>query len=608
MRMRLRAVLCVCALAGWVGAGELDDALAKTKAYKEGESRAALAAAQTLIRDLAKTPANRAAIEKSLLALLTSDATKDAKAFACSELSIFGSPASVPALAKLLGDDALSFYARTALARMPGPESAAILRAALGTVKGKALLGVIDSVGERGDAQAVPVLQKLLTGDTAAAATAALGKIGTLEAAQALAKARPVAPPALQSTLDDAWLLCADSLVRQKNVAAAAPIYKNVYDSAKIEPLRVAAFRGLLATGEKTALAVILKNLASDDARMRSVAAGFARDMAGTPATQAFAAALPGLPADAQALLLAALAARGDAAALPAVIAATKSKDGAVRIAALEALGALGDSATVPFLAAAAAAKGPEQSAARNSLVQLRDKGTDAALLSALGKGETPVRVECVRALAERGAQAAESKMLALVGSDDATLRYEAIKALAILATPKALPSLIASLSKTESSKERRGLEKSIAKLLTRMDDHETAAPQFMAAIPKASAKAKPVLVRLLGRVDSRTSLDAIRKLTGDADAAVADAAVRALVEWPDATPIADALAIAQNGKTPVHKILAIRGAIRMAGLPSDRKPEQTVDLLATALKAAERPDEKKQVIAALSAVHHIRS
>jgi len=294
--------------------------------------------------------------------------------------------------------------------------------------------------------------------------------------------------------------------------------------------------------------------------------------------------------------------------ALPAVIAATKSKDGAVRIAALEALGALGDSATVPFLAAAAAAKGPEQSAARNSLVQLRDKGTDAALLSALGKGETPVRVECVRALAERGAQAAESKMLALVGSDDATLRYEAIKALAILATPKALPSLIASLSKTESSKERRGLEKSIAKLLTRMDDRETAAPQFMAAIPKASAKAKPVLVRLLGRVDSRTSLDAIRKLTGDADAAVADAAVRALVEWPDATPIADALAIAQNGKTPVHKILAIRGAIRMAGLPSDRKPEQTVDLLATALKAAERPDEKKQVIAALSAVHHIRS
>ncbi len=277
---------------------ELEACLAKVPAFKYGESRAALADAERMIPPLALDAAQRKAIEKRLIALLDGEGTNDSKAFVCRQLSFVGSAEAVPSLAKLLPDKEMSHHARIALERIPAAEAVAALRSALerGTagLPSRVLVGVINSLGERKDAASASALIRLVGGASAPregtrdrdvpptvdeavaeAAVAALGKIGGSDAAKAIAAvwAKSSGKDAGQgrpahNAATDAWLLAADGLVAAGKKAEAAAIYKEVYDAEKKEHLRVAAFRGLLATGDEAAWALIIKTLSSDDPKM----------------------------------------------------------------------------------------------------------------------------------------------------------------------------------------------------------------------------------------------------------------------------------------------------------------------------------------------------
>ena len=103
-----------------------------------------------------------------------------AKAIACQQLAVGGGTSAVPALAALLADPHLSHYARFGLEPIPDPSVDEALRAALGKVKGKLLVGVINSIGHRKDAKALNALAKLLhhaDSEVARAAHAALARI-----------------------------------------------------------------------------------------------------------------------------------------------------------------------------------------------------------------------------------------------------------------------------------------------------------------------------------------------------------------------------------------------------------------------------------------------
>ena len=97
------------------------------------------------------------------------------KAKACQRIGELGSKEAVPALAALLGHEHLGTYARYGLEPIADPSAVAALRNAMLTLKGVALIGVINSTGKRRDAQAIPHLTKMMHGaDTdAARATAA---------------------------------------------------------------------------------------------------------------------------------------------------------------------------------------------------------------------------------------------------------------------------------------------------------------------------------------------------------------------------------------------------------------------------------------------------
>lgn len=116
----------------------------------------------------------------ALAVLSSSDSSLEAKSIACGDLSIVGTAKSVPALAKLLGDEKLNDYARNALELIPDAAAGEALLAALKELKGNLLIGVVITLGDRGEKAAVPALQKMATGPDNVLADAALSSLALI--------------------------------------------------------------------------------------------------------------------------------------------------------------------------------------------------------------------------------------------------------------------------------------------------------------------------------------------------------------------------------------------------------------------------------------------
>lgn len=116
-----------------------------------------------------------------LVALLDDPAASTyAKAKACQQLALVGDATAVPALARLLADPQLSHYARFALEPIPGAAADEALREAAAKTQGRLLVGIVNSIAQRRDRNAIALLARLRTHtdrEIAQAAETALARI-----------------------------------------------------------------------------------------------------------------------------------------------------------------------------------------------------------------------------------------------------------------------------------------------------------------------------------------------------------------------------------------------------------------------------------------------
>ena len=198
--------------------------------------------------------AARKELETRLAAVLKTGASRAAKDFVCRKLTIIGTAESVPALAALLPYKDLSHMSRYALERICAPEAAAAMRDALPKVSGAIKIGVIGSLGARRDAASVAAVTPLLADSdkaVACAAAAALGAIGTPEAATALCDCAKKATEGVKAAAADASLACAERLLAEGKKAEAIGLYKALAGEDQPKHVRLAATRGLLAAAGK---------------------------------------------------------------------------------------------------------------------------------------------------------------------------------------------------------------------------------------------------------------------------------------------------------------------------------------------------------------------
>lgn len=232
----------------------LDKALEALKTFDWGQDRSALGPIDAAVAASKGNAAAQKDLETRLAALLGTDAPMAAKDVACRQLSLVGSAACVPAVAPLLTDEKLSHMARYVLERIPAPEAVAAMRDALSKVKGRLKVGVINSLGVRRDAEAFGALAALLEDSDAgiaSAAAAAVGSIGTPEAAKALDAFQAKAPKKISLAVADARLCCAEKLLADGKKVDAMAIYKALSKGELPKHVKVAAQRGLLETLRK---------------------------------------------------------------------------------------------------------------------------------------------------------------------------------------------------------------------------------------------------------------------------------------------------------------------------------------------------------------------
>jgi HEAT repeat protein len=362
----------------------------------------------------------------------------------------------------------------------------------------------------------------------------------------------------------------------------------------------MAAWRGIVRSNPEQGIGAVCAALTSGDPALESMGLCLAPEVAGAGASEQLAKCVAKVPGPVQALLLGALAARGDVAARGVVAAGLSSQDPDVRLAAINALGILGDAASVKTLVEGATASGAtaERQAARNSLVRLRGPRINQELIGLLSREDPGRQAEVIRILAARNAASSPSALERTTGAADATVRKEAWKALGSLAGAADVPALLERLVRAQDE-ERDDAEKAVAVVLERPGRSDLRAVlQKLETVETPAARAS--LIRLVSAVGDDTALPALRQAVQSGDAAVRDAAVRGLAGWPTPTPFEDLLSLARAPGESVHRVLALRAAIRLAGKVGGRTPEQMTALLTELMQLAEVTADRKAVLAEL--------
>jgi HEAT repeat protein len=538
--------------------------------------------------------------EQELIGVLRSGAPAD-KALACKALTTVGSKECVPELAKLLADEQLASWARIALEAIPDPSADAALLAASDKLSGKLAVGTINSIGVRRDAKAVDRLSARLKdqdNEVASAAAVALGHIANDAATKSLRQALSGGPAPVRSAVAEGCILCAERLDREGRAKEATEIYDEVRKADVSKPRKLEATRGAIVARKAEGIPLLLEQLGSSDKAMMNIALAAARELSGAGVGEALAAEVSRTSPDRAALVLVALADRGDAAVLPAVLKAAQSGDKRVRVAALGVVGRLGDAyALSPLLTIAAEDDADVAQAAKAAVAALTDKKVDADIAARLPSAEGKALAILAELVGERRISATPALIKALDNSD-AQVRNAALAALGATVGPQELSVLIGRVNDPKNS-DVQVAQKALRTACLRMPDREACAGELAAAMPKATVATQAKLLEVLGTMGGPKALATIHATMKQNDDQIQDAGSRVLGEWMgvDAAPVlAD---LAKNAPGDKYRVRAVRGYIRLArqfAMPDAQRAE----MCQNALAMATRPDEQKLVLAVL--------
>jgi len=610
--IQLSGALALVWLAGSAWAGQpqaqtsVEEAFEQLKAYEYGQNRRPLAMLElAIVRATADPKQGRKMAERLAAVLTDAKATLAAKRFACQQLQVLGAETHVPLLAGMLDTAETADMARRTLETIPGEAAARALRAALARLKGRPLVGVINSLGVRRDAKVTDAVAKLLRSsdsDVAAAAAVTLGKIGSVDAAAALRKAQAGARAKQLAVVRDAALRCAEHLAAAGKAADAEAIYRRLWQSKAGVSWRLAALTGLTGACPATAAPLLVEAFGSKDPPLQAAAANLLAQTPGKAATTAIVQQLGRVDARRRVLLLDSLAARGDASAKDAVAKFIDCKNETVRVAAVHTVAALGDASDVARLVALAAGeRGPVGQAARVGLERLSGEGIEKRLIDMTAKGDPTTRVEAARAIAARRSPGATPALLQAAADKNETVRLAALDALATVGGTAVYPKLIGLMMGPSTEKVWEAMLRAVSAIGKRIADAEKRVRPVVEALPRSPDPVKVGLLRVLAGFGGREALDAVRRSLKSGEARVRDAAVRALASWPDASAAADLLNIAKDSDSATHRNLALRGYLRLARAAKDRAAR--LKMLEQVRPVATTAQAKKMLLAALADV-----
>lgn len=590
------AVLWIVALAmtslAW---GDVWEDLA---AYQYGKEPNPAKQIETLLQDGPHGP-----VEGKLIEVIAADeATQTGKALACRYLQRVGSPRCVPALAGLLPDELLSDYARLVLERLACEPADQALRQALTTAPDTAKIGILGSLAERRDQQAVKLASKLATRanpSLARAAIQALGKIAGKEAAQELSSM--TAPEELVPDQMQALIACAESLSGQD----AFPLCEKVLVGPDIA-CRIAALRIMTDADAVRASPQLFRAILGTDPQLYSGALDIVAHSKDRKLTYVLLDFLHTLPPQRKAALMIALGTRGDEAATMHTLSYLKAEDPEVQVAAVKASARIGNAVVVePLLHAV------QGSTLKETVIQavaaMPDDGVDAALIDALH--DPRLRALAMQILAIRGCTEAVPELLKLVKDRDPDTRKQAWASLAVLGDERHMDAMMVIVLGIKDSQDLSHAGAAFRKVFARARDKSKCFRIAAGYAERATDAIKGVILEMGALSGDSYALEIERQALASGNSGLAGIALRVLTKWPNELAADDLLQQAKAAPQSVEGIIALRGYIRIAGLASATvSNDDRMKMLDTATALAERDDEKKQIINSLQQVTNLEA
>jgi HEAT repeat protein len=537
--------------------------------------------------------------EKRLLAVLKSDVVAAQKAISCKELAIYGSSNAVPELEKLLPNPQLSSWARIALEVIPGDQSDAALRTAAESMQGQLLVGVINSIGVRGDAKAVPILITRLKDndfEVASAAAVALGRIADDESTGALQAALRTVPGKLRSSVAEACVLCAEARLVTGRQQEAAEIYDQVR-SADVPMQRIVeATRGSILARGQEGVPLLVESLRSPEKKLRQLALATVREFPGDQIDAALAKELKVVSPARAVSIIQAMADRPQTVVLPAILAAVQNDNPQVKTSAIDALRRVGDESCLEILLSMATSDDVGlQQIAKATLAELPGEGVNSKIANMLADSKGQEYSVLLHLVAQRRVNAVPQVVQAL-SHQNPQIRQAALVALGQIVALERLSLLIDAVVKPQKTEDVEVASQALRAASVRMPDREACATQLSEAIPAASSAMKTTLLEILAEMGGENALAQVSAAAMSRDPQLQDDGSRLLGKWNSVAAAPSLMILAVSGPSSKYQVRGMRGYIGIA-----RKfpmPEsQRVAMCRQAFEKAARIDEQKLVL-----------
>lgn len=545
-----------------------------------------------------------------LIAVIKSDASHKEKADACRRLAIVGTQEAVEPLAELLADEKLSHMARYALEPIPDPAVDQAFRDALSKLEGGPLVGVIGSIGVRGDVMAVGALtEKLQDSDlqVSLAAAKALGSIGTSDAAKALQRALSDASADNRLAICEGLFRSAESLGAKGLNSKAIAIYGQLLRIDAPHQVRCGALRGfILAHPQTDALKLLQQNLLSNDWVLFAGAVQASQELPGEKITKVLTGVLEKIPADNQILVIQTLGMRGDTGALEALFSRVAKGPKSVRIEALRALSEITDPSAVSVFVELLEDTDDEISrVAQECLAALPGLQADNAVMKMLTSSHANHRLISLELIGRRRMTTSIDALLKAARDPDAKVRQTALTKIGKLGGPTELPALLKLFVNLEASQDLNAAERALRDICVQFDDRRSCTANLINLLPQSSPAQRIALLRVLKTLGGTEALQAVRKAVNDSNEEVHSAAIRALAAWNNAQAAPDLLNLAKTAANPTDRIVSLRAYLQMASHP-DISVDERLSMCRQGSELIKQDDEKRLLLAALGGIESV--
>jgi hypothetical protein len=516
---------------------------------------------------------------------------------------VVGDKNAVSALVQLLPDETLNLYARFGLEGIRDPAAAEALRAAARDLQGRPLVGVLGSLGQIRDEASVGLLTEMLDQEDsliANSAAAALGKIGSSKAAEALQAALAKNARA-QTAIADACIVCADALAAAGKKDEAIALLDALSQVNLPAHVQIAALKGRFGILRDDGQDLLIEQLSSTDGARFNLGLAVMRDMSAEGLAKKLADRLKDLSPSRQALLLLALGDRPEG-PLPEMLAAASTSDSPeLREAAIRVLAKRGDASAAPILLDAALSEGSFAASAQQGLQTLQGKAVDDAIVARLADADPQAKVVLFELAGVRRIAAATPLVRQALNDSNAEVKAAALNAFAQLADVNDMDVLLERASASDAA-DAAASRQALRTAVLRLGDQEASTRKLADRLTNATPEYRAYLLELLGQMGGSAALKAVVASANSSDAATKDAATRVLGDWPNAEAASALLAIAKNDREAKYQIRALRGYLRIARqlqLPA----EERLVMFLTAMDVARRDEEKQLAMDVLTRI-----